>query len=77
MVYVSHRLDEVFALADRVTVLRDGRRVGTTRRDELDEPSLVSLMAAAWRWPRARTGIRTQRHDGLLAVEGLHGTVPV
>ena len=32
IVYISHRLDEIFAIADRVTVLRDGRRVLTTRR---------------------------------------------
>ena len=29
VIYVSHRLDEIFAICDRVTVLRDGRRVGT------------------------------------------------
>src|ERR1700681_214886 len=31
-IYISHRLDEVFAIADRITVLRDGRSVGTARR---------------------------------------------
>ena len=29
IIYISHRLDEIFALADRVTVLRDGESVGT------------------------------------------------
>jgi ribose transport system ATP-binding protein len=45
IIYVSHRLDEIFALADRVTILRDGRRVGTFATGELDGGRLVSLMA--------------------------------
>jgi ribose transport system ATP-binding protein len=44
VIYVSHRLDEVFSVADRVTVLRDGRHVATVRTDEIDQDGLVSLM---------------------------------
>ena len=44
IVYVSHKLPEVFALADRVTVLRDGALVGTAPIGELDERKLVSMM---------------------------------
>ncbi|HEY4588289.1 MAG TPA: ATP-binding cassette domain-containing protein [Thermoanaerobaculia bacterium] len=43
-IYVSHRLDEVFAVADRITVLRDGRSVGTARRAETTPERVVSLM---------------------------------
>ena len=43
-VFVSHRLHEVFALADRVTVLRDGAVVGTGPIGEFDQRSLIHLM---------------------------------
>jgi rhamnose transport system ATP-binding protein len=44
VIYISHRLEEIFALADRVTVLRDGESVGTNRVDELNETALIRLM---------------------------------
>jgi D-xylose transport system ATP-binding protein len=43
-VYVSHRLDEVFRMADRITVLRDGRTVGSADTASLDEARVVSWM---------------------------------
>ncbi|MBI3909396.1 MAG: sugar ABC transporter ATP-binding protein [Armatimonadetes bacterium] len=47
IVYVSHRLEEIFRLADRVTVLRDGRLVATRRVAELTEGDLVRMMVGA------------------------------
>jgi ribose transport system ATP-binding protein len=44
IIYVSHRLDEVFAVADRVTVLRDGRHVATRPIAEVTRDGLIELM---------------------------------
>jgi ribose transport system ATP-binding protein len=44
VIYVSHRLDEIFTIGDRVTILRDGRLVGTWDVDDVDQDRLVSLM---------------------------------
>jgi ABC-type sugar transport system ATPase subunit len=44
ILYISHRLDEIFRIADRVTVMRDGRVVDTLPASELDEDGLVRLM---------------------------------
>jgi rhamnose transport system ATP-binding protein len=44
VVYISHRLEEIFALADRVTVLRDGESVGTNLVDALNESQMIRLM---------------------------------
>jgi ABC-type sugar transport system ATPase subunit len=44
VVYVSHKLDEVFRMADAVSVLRDGRHVGTHATRELTPDRLIALM---------------------------------
>jgi rhamnose transport system ATP-binding protein len=44
IIYISHRLEEIFQLADRVTVLRDGESIGTNRVDEMNESALIKLM---------------------------------
>lgn len=44
VVYISHRLEEIFALADRVTVLRDGASAGTFAVADVNEQKLIRLM---------------------------------
>jgi ABC-type sugar transport system ATPase subunit len=44
VLYISHRLKEVFELSDRITVLKDGRKVGTVPTAEVDPPTLVRMM---------------------------------
>jgi ABC-type sugar transport system ATPase subunit len=44
IIYISHRLEEIFQLADRVTVLRDGEYVGTKNVAETSQDDLISMM---------------------------------
>ena len=72
MIYVSHRLDEIFKLADRVAVLRDGKLVGDRKVSETTPTELVNLIVG-----RAVTQLyhRADRRDGpeTLTVTGLIG----
>ena len=70
VLYVSHRLPEIFRITDRVTVLRDGQVVGTRQTASTTEDELVSMMVG-----RDLSGIFTrQAHepgDVMLSVRGL------
>ncbi len=44
MVYISHKLNEVFEMSDRITVLRDGKTIGTHNAAELTKEKIIELM---------------------------------
>jgi ribose transport system ATP-binding protein len=64
IVYVSHRMDEIFRLADRITVMRDGRHVATRPAKDMTRQTLIELMVGRKlenEFPRQRTTIGAER----------------
>jgi len=64
IIYVSHRMDEIFRLADRVTVLRDGRYVDTKPIAELTRGRLIEMMVGRKlenEFPKQRAAIGAER----------------
>ncbi len=69
VLYISHRLDEIFEIGDRVTVMRDGAVVATSAVGDLDEARLVELMVGRdvgnlyprTRHPRGGPRLRVER----------------
>jgi ABC-type sugar transport system ATPase subunit len=70
IVYITHKMDEVFRISDRITVLRDGEHVATVPARELDETRLIALMVG-----RELTGGRVRGRatagECVLAASGL------
>jgi D-xylose transport system ATP-binding protein len=67
-IYISHRLEEVFQIADRVTVLRDGKSIATHKTAELSTDRVISLMVGREvqnLYPR----VKTTPGEALLSVE--------
>ncbi|MBR1559071.1 MAG: sugar ABC transporter ATP-binding protein [Clostridia bacterium] len=44
IIYISHRMDEIFAICDSITVYRDGKYIGRGSTKELDEAALIKMM---------------------------------
>lgn len=44
IIYISHRMEEAFELSDRITVLRDGEKIGTKRTGETNENEIIEMM---------------------------------
>ena len=69
LIFISHKLAEVMAISDRVTVLRDGRVIGTRRTSEVSRDELVHMMVG-----REVKEIETRRREAgetRLRIEGL------
>ena len=73
-VYVSHRLTEVFEIADRVTVLRDGRRAGTWARAEISRKTIIQAIVGGDKaWSDEIVAQDAATGAVVLAAEGIAG----
>lgn len=70
IIYISHRLEEVFRLCDRVSVFRDGRYIKTMRVQDTDKNELIRLMVNR-ELTESYPGIQTGRGEKLLEVKHL------
>ncbi len=66
VVYISHRLEEIFRISDRITVLRDGHHIKTAPANELDPDELVRLMVGR---PLNELFTRSESNPGEVAIE--------
>jgi len=71
IIFITHKLKEVLAVADRITVMRDGRVVGTVRPQETDEPQLAAMMVGREVILKVEKGPAHPGKD-VLRVESLH-----
>jgi ABC-type sugar transport system ATPase subunit len=69
ILFVSHKMKELFKVADRFTVLRDGKYVGTYDKEELNEEKLIHLMVG--RKVEAVSRIETKAGETILEVSSL------
>ncbi|MBO5469514.1 MAG: sugar ABC transporter ATP-binding protein [Lachnospiraceae bacterium] len=70
IVYISHRMEEIFVLCDRITILRDGSYIGTEHVNDIDMDGIVKMMIGreiGERYPKRDVKIG----DEVLRVEGL------
>jgi simple sugar transport system ATP-binding protein len=70
IIFISHKLDEVLSIADRITVMRDGQTVGTTTPAEVDARQLAEMMIGS-ELPSPETRESTVQERVLLHVEDL------
>jgi ABC-type sugar transport system ATPase subunit len=70
IVYVSHKMDEIFRICDRMTVLRDGELVGTRNREDTNTAELIRMMVGR-HMELSKSAVRKKSTEEVLRVEGL------
>lgn len=73
IIYISHRLEEIFELSDRITVLRDGHKIITVDTDKTDRKQLISYMISAELGEEYPKRVGTWKENVLLEVKNLSG----
>ncbi len=68
ILYVTHRMDEIFRLTDRVTVFKNGRLVNTVKTADVDKEQIISMMTDNWTSEK----VKTSKEFGAIRLEAGH-----
>jgi ribose transport system ATP-binding protein len=73
MIYISHRMDEISQITDRVTVMRDGENVGTRNTTDVTTSDIINLMVGRviYEQPKAESNVAADAHV-VLEVQNLN-----
>jgi len=71
IIYISHKLEELFAVGDRVTVMRDGKYIATNRLSDITQDELVELITGN-KASKQEAARGNAEFEELLRAEGLH-----
>jgi ABC-type sugar transport system ATPase subunit len=71
VVYVSHKMDEIFRIADTIVVMRDGEYIGTRKRTETNDNEIISMMVGRTFTAKTRQACQN-RGETILSVRDLH-----
>ncbi|MDR0759096.1 MAG: sugar ABC transporter ATP-binding protein [Treponema sp.] len=70
VIYVSHKMEEIFRIADSIVVMRDGKYIGTRKKSETDANEMISMMVGRTFAAKPRQAVRTKT-EVLLSVKDL------
>jgi ribose transport system ATP-binding protein len=75
LLYVSHKLDEVYKISDRISVMRDGKLIGSRRTSELPRHELIRMMIGREAREQRIGDTRMNRNNVILQLAGNRGRV--
>jgi ABC-type sugar transport system ATPase subunit len=70
VIYVSHKMEEIFRIADSIVVMRDGKYIGTRKKSETNANEMISMMVGRTFVAKSRQAVHTKA-DVLLSVKDL------
>jgi len=77
IIYISHRLEELVEISDNITILRDGRTIGTVKTEEATIPKIARMMVGDSLKEEGKKNTKTNFNDKILEVKNLSRNLPV
>lgn len=72
IIFISHKLEEIMRVCDRMIVLRDGNKVGEVKKNEITRPEVIKLMVGDREFYKRKTQIKKNLGDVILEVKNLN-----